>query len=101
MKPVYLDYNATTPIDARVFEAMRPYYLTEVGNAGSRTHIYGQKAKNAVDRARDQVASLLGRKGEEIVFTSGATESNNIVLLGLMTHAIGSSRKHVLAPKQA
>ena len=45
MKPVYLDYNATTPIDPRVFEAMRPYYLTEVGNAGSRTHVYGQKAK--------------------------------------------------------
>jgi len=97
MKPVYLDYNATTPIDPRVFEAMRPYYLTEVGNAGSRTHIYGQKAKNAVDRARDQVASHLARRSEEIVFTSGATESNNLVLLGLMTHGIGSSRKHVLA----
>jgi len=97
MKPVYLDYNATTPIDPRVFEAMRPYYVTEVGNAGSRTHIYGQRAKNAVDQARDQVASLLGRRVEEIVFTSGATESNNLVLLGLVTHGIGSSRKHVLA----
>jgi len=97
MKPVYLDYNATTPIDPRVFEAMRPYYLTEVGNAGSRAHIYGHKAKNAVDQARVQVASLLGRKGEEIVFTSGATESNNLILLGLMSHGTGSSRKHVLA----
>jgi cysteine desulfurase len=97
MKPVYLDYNATTPIDPRVFEAMQPYFGTELGNAGSRTHIYGQKAKNAVDRARDQVASLLGQKGEEIVFTSGATESNNLVLLGLVIHGIGSSRKHVLA----
>ena len=60
MKPVYLDYNATTPIDPRVFEAMRPYYLTEIGNAGSRTHIYGQTAKDAVDRAREQVAEILG-----------------------------------------
>ena len=62
MKPVYLDYNATTPLDPRVFEAMRPYYLTEVGNAGSRTHIYGQRAKDAVERARGQVARLLGAR---------------------------------------
>ncbi len=79
MKPVYLDYNATTPLDPRVFERMRPYYLAEVGNAGSRTHVYGQKAKDAVEIARSEVAGLLGRKPEEIVFTSGATESNNLV----------------------
>jgi cysteine desulfurase len=97
MKPVYLDYNATTPLDPRVFEAMRPYYQTEVGNAGSRTHIYGQKAKNAVDRARAQIASILGRDAQEIVFTSGATESNNLVLLGSMSHGLSCSRKHVLA----
>jgi cysteine desulfurase len=97
MKPVYLDYNATTPLDPRVFEAMRPYYQTEVGNAGSRTHIYGHKAKTLVERARAQIASLLARDSEEIVFTSGATESNNLVLLGLISHGLSASRKHVLA----
>jgi cysteine desulfurase len=97
MKPVYLDYNATTPLDSRVFEAMRPYYSTAVGNAGSRTHIYGQKAKEAVDQARAQVASLIDRRAEEIIFTSGATESNNLVLQGLMSYGSDRSRKHVLA----
>ena len=61
MKPVYLDYNATTPMDPRVFEAMVPYHLTKFGNAGSRTHFYGYDAKVAVDRAREQVAELIGR----------------------------------------
>ncbi len=97
MKPVYLDYNATTPLDPRVFEAMRPYYQARVGNAGSRTHVYGQEAKNAVERARTQIASNLGREAREIVFTSGATESNNLVLLGLISHGMSSSRTHVLA----
>jgi cysteine desulfurase len=97
MKPVYLDYSATPPMDARVFEAMRPYFLTEVGNAGSRTHVYGQKAKNAVDRARRQVAEVLGAKSEEIIFTSGATESDNIALLGLMRHGLKANRRHILA----
>ena len=86
MKPVYLDYNATTPMDPRVFEAMLPYHLTEIGNAGSRTHLYGQTAKQAVDQARGQVAENLGAEPEEIIFTSGATESNNVALLGLMRH---------------
>jgi cysteine desulfurase len=76
---------------------MLPYFLTEVGNAGSRTHLYGQKAKDAVDRARGQVAAVLGSKPEEIIFTSGATESNNIVLLGLIRHGADTNRKHVLA----
>jgi cysteine desulfurase len=97
MRPIYLDYNATTPLDPRVFEAMRPYYLAEIGNAGSRTHVYGKRAKDAVDRARAQVAALLRRKPEEIVFTSGATESNNLALLGSMTEGLRSGRKHVLA----
>jgi cysteine desulfurase len=97
MKPVYLDYNATTPLDSRVFEAMRPYYSTAVGNAGSRTHIYGQKAREAVERARAQVASLIGRRVDEIIFTSGATESNNLVLQGLMSYGSDRSRRHVLA----
>jgi cysteine desulfurase len=97
MRPVYLDYNATAPLDPRVFEAMRPYFLEEVGNAGSRTHIYGQRAKEAADRARQQVATILGARSDEILFTSGATESNNLVLLGLAQHGLASGRKHVLA----
>lgn len=97
MKPVYLDYNATTPLDPRVFEAMRPYYQTKVGNAGSRTHAYGQEAKNAVERARAEIASSLGCEAREVVFTSGATESNNLVLLGLRRHGEATGRKHVLA----
>jgi len=96
-QPDYLDYNSTTPIDARVFEAMKPYYLEEVGNAGSRTHLYGQRAKAAVELARKQIAALLAVQPEEIIFTSGATESNNAVLLGLLRHGLETGRTHVLA----
>src|SRR5262249_30516993 len=64
-RPLYLDYNATTPLDPRVFEAMRPYFLEEIGNAGSRTHLYGQRAKEAAERARQQVADLLGARSDE------------------------------------
>src|SRR5262249_51786409 len=97
MRPLYLDYNATAPLDPRVFEAMRPYFLEDIGNAGSRTHLYGQRAKEAVDRARQQVADLLGARSDEILFTSGATESNNLVLLGLLRHGEATGRRHVLA----
>jgi cysteine desulfurase len=83
-------------MDPRVFEAMRPYFLEEFGNAGSRTHLYGQRAKAAVDRARKQVADLLGVGSDEIHFTSGATESNNLVILGLRQHAEATGRRHVL-----
>src|SRR5436190_13076837 len=76
---------------------MRPYFLEEVGNAGSRTHLYGQRARDASERARQQVATLLGARPEEIVFTSGATESNNAVLLGLIRHGLESGRRHVLS----
>jgi cysteine desulfurase len=97
MKPVYLDYNATTPLDPRVFEAMVPYFLEEVGNAGSRTHVFGQRAREAAEQARKHVAVLLDAKPEEIIFTSGATESNNIALLGLARHGSETGRKHILA----
>jgi cysteine desulfurase len=97
MKPVYLDYNATTPTDPRVLDAMLPYYLTKFGNAGSRTHVYGHTARRAVDRARGQVAEVMEADSGEIIFTSGATESNNIALLGLMRHGLATGRKHVLA----
>jgi cysteine desulfurase len=96
MRPLYLDYNATAPLDPRVFDAMRPYFLEDVGNAGSR-HVYGERAKEAAERARKQVAALLGAKSEEILFTSGATESDNLVLLGLRQHGETTGRRHVLA----
>jgi cysteine desulfurase len=94
--PLYLDYNATTPLDPRVLEAMLPWFLTP-SNAGSRTHRYGQRAKDAVETARQQVAELVGAKSEEVFFTSGATESNNIALLGLAEHGERTGRKHILS----
>lgn len=96
MSPVYLDYNATTPMDARVFEAMRPWFLLPA-NAGSRTHSFGQQAKQAVDLAREEIANLLCAKPEEVVFTSGATESNNLAILGLSEYAESSGRKHIIS----
>lgn len=94
--PVYLDYNATTPMDPRVLEAMIPWFLTP-SNAGSRTHVYGQRAKDAVETARKQVADLMGAKPEEIFFTSGATESNNLAILGLQQFAEKTGRKHIIS----
>lgn len=95
-KPVYLDYNATTPLDPRVLEAMMPWLL-EPANAGSRTHIYGQRAKSAVDAVREQVATLLDAQPEEVIFTSGATESNNLAILGLAEYGENTNRKHIIS----
>lgn len=94
-QPLYLDYNATTPLDPRVFEAMIPW-LQRPANAGSRTHQYGQQAKEAVELAREQVAAVIGATPDEIVFTSGATESNNLVILGLAEWGKEIDRRHVL-----
>ena len=80
--PVYMDHAATTPCDPRVVEAMLPYFTEDFGNPGSRNHSFGWKAEEAVDKARQQVADLLGADRKEIVFTSGATESNNIAIKG-------------------
>src|SRR3989442_9254966 len=80
--PIYMDHNATTPLDPRVLEAMMPYLTTEFGNAASRSHPFGWKAEEAVDRAREQIAALIGGKQKENVFPSCATESINPALKG-------------------
>ncbi len=81
--PVYLDYNATTPVDPRVLEAMLPWFTEQFGNAASRTHLYGWTAEEIVAQARKQVAKLLNANPKEIVFTSGATEANNLAIKGI------------------
>ena len=94
--PIYLDHMATTPVDPRVLEAMLPYFSTHFGNAASRAHAFGWVAAEAVERARAQVASLLGAASpQEIVFTSGATESNNLAIKGVAA-AYRERGKHLI-----
>ncbi|HWF38361.1 MAG TPA: cysteine desulfurase family protein [Candidatus Acidoferrales bacterium] len=96
---VYLDYNATTPVDAAVFDTMAPFFTSNFGNAGS-IHTAGQRARAAVDAARESVAALLGAKPSEIVFTSGGTEADNLAILGTLARMVPSpsdgARRHVI-----
>jgi len=94
--PVYLDCNATAPIEPSIQEAVMTFMRDEFGNAGSRTHEYGNRAKQAVQRARDQVAASLGVARDEVIFTSGATESNNLAILGLAPHAEDEGKRHII-----
>ena len=92
--PVYLDHHATTPVDARVLEAMLPYFHEQYGNASSTHHAYGQIARMAVAKAREHVAALLNVTSREVIFTSGATEANNLAIKGILAAALPGS--HVI-----
>src|SRR5688572_5645001 len=92
---IYLDHHATTPVDARVLETMLPFFTETFGNAASKHHRFGWEARDAVERARKQVAALIGAGSKEIVFTSGATEANNLAIKGA-SHARRAERNHLV-----
>jgi cysteine desulfurase len=94
-RPIYLDHHATTPVDPRVFEAMRPFFLEKFGNAASLNHLFGTEAADAVEQSRADVAQLLGADSNNLIFTSGATEANNLALLGVVRAA--PAGRHVIA----
>ncbi|CAI7788912.1 unnamed protein product [Closterium sp. NIES-54] len=94
-RPLYLDMQATSPVDPRVLDAMLPFFTEQYGNPHSRTHLYGWESEGAVEAARQQVASLIGASPKEIIFTSGATESNNIAIKGV-AHFYKDKKKHVI-----
>src|SRR5262249_46315674 len=99
--PVYLDHNATTPVDPRVLAAMTPYFTKSFGNPSSRGHVFGWEAEAAIDASRETVARALGASPKEVVFTSGATESDNLAIFGVARlhhqaggHVITASTEH-------
>ncbi len=93
--PVYLDYQATTPTDPRVVQAMLPYFSEKFGNPHSREHFFGWEAEDAVEKARGEIASLIGATAREVIFTSGATESNNVALKGV-AHFYKDRKDHIV-----
>jgi cysteine desulfurase len=96
-RPIYLDYSATTPVDPEVMEVVRFYMMEEFGNAGSRTHEYGARAKKAVENAREVLATELGVRPGDVIFTSGATEANNLAILGLEAEGRRTGRMHLIS----
>ena len=95
--PIYFDYQSTAPTDPRVVEAMMPFFTEHFGNPHSRSHIYGWESEKAVEDARKKVASIIGASSREIIFTSGATESNNLALKGI-ARFYGDKKKHLIIP---
>ncbi|OQY46722.1 MAG: cysteine desulfurase DndA [Candidatus Parabeggiatoa sp. nov. 2] len=95
----YLDCNATTPIEPAVRDIVLKYITEEFGNAGSRTHEFGARAKQAVQNARDKIAEMVAARREEVIFTSGATESNNLAILGLKKYGEQNAKKHIVSTK--
>jgi cysteine desulfurase len=95
--PIYLDCNATTPVEPSVQREVLRFMAQEFGNAGSRTHEFGATAKEAVERAREMVAKVVDADREEVIFTSGATESNNLAILGLAPHGLEANKRHIVS----
>ena len=93
---VYLDFNSSAPIDPRVLDYMIEVYKDSIGNADSRTHDFGDQARKVVEKARLEAADLLGINKDEVFFTSGATESNNIALQGLREYAKKTGKNHII-----
>lgn len=97
--PVYMDNHATTPVDPRVLEAMMPYLTNTFGNAASRNHVFGWTAREAVERAREQLAELINASPKEIIWTSGATESDNLAIIGGARFNHEKKGKHIITSK--